>query len=458
MAKVTLVNPQIAVSSWDPKFGNLDSTSIRLGLAYLSACLKKAGHVVELIDLRLLKGWDAYEKLVMWQKPDFLAVSMHTCEYKIAIECCRRAKKLDPDITTIAGGIHATMFPEDCLRTNVVDFVVKGEGEVSFPKLVENPKQFPSVFWGETPDLNAIPFPDRELWSDYEKRIQFPFFGTNAQPFLPPMIEMLTGRGCPWSCRFCCGPGEKNLYTIEKGGKRVPFIRQRSISNLMAELAQLYERYRFRSIVFHDDQFVINPKWVKDFCESMHDYGFVEKNVKWWAASRADIIAKHPELFAEMKKAGLKMLSVGFESFSDRMLKWIDKGTVSSDNWEAVKILRNLGIQIYGNFILGIPYEDGKWYPEDDIKTAKAISTIKPDLCSVSYFTPVPGSYLYNFCKDNDLILPVVNLGLRFPTGEKIKGVDYRFLHKLRVFARHKFLSKFFFHIPERLIAHACMH
>jgi radical SAM superfamily enzyme YgiQ (UPF0313 family) len=163
----------------------------------------------------------------------------------------------------------------------------------------------------------------------------------------------------------------------------------------------------------------------------MHEHGFIKNNVKWWAASRADIIIKYPELFAEMKGAGLKMLSVGFESFSDRILKWLNKGTTVADNYAAAKILRKLGIQIYSNVIFGIPYSDGRWYREDDIKTAKAISIIKPEILSSSFFTPVPGSYLYEFCKDNNLMLSSASLGSRSPNENKIKGVDYKFLNKL---------------------------
>ena len=387
-----------------------------------------------MIDLRSLKGWRQYDELLQKQNPDFLGITMNTCEYEIAIECSRRAKELDPGIITVLGGIHPTMLPEDCLKTKVVDFILKGEGEISFPELVENPEKFPPVFWGETPDLDVIPFPDRELWPDYKKRIQFPFFVTKNQPFLPPMVEILIGRGCPWACRFCCGPGEKNLYTISKGDKRIPFVRQRSVSNVMEELVQLHKRYRFRSIVFYDDQFVINPEWVRDFCKAMHDYGFAEMNVRWWAASRADIVIKFPRLFAEMKKAGLKTLSIGFESFSDRMLKWINKGTTTSDYWRAVRFLQKLDIQIYGNFILGIPYEDGNWYQEDDIRTVIGMLKIKPDIESISFFTPIPGSYLYNFCKNNGLILEKASLGLRFTGERKIKNVDYDFLNKLLAF------------------------
>jgi len=80
MARITLVNPQISSTLWYPPLGGLDSTSIRIGLAYLSASLKKAGHEVKLIDLRLLKGWKDYKTLLNKWQSEFLGVTMHTCE------------------------------------------------------------------------------------------------------------------------------------------------------------------------------------------------------------------------------------------------------------------------------------------------------------------------------------------------------------------------------------------
>ncbi len=432
LVKVTLVNPQIVVVPWNALPTTIDATCIRLGLAYISACLKMAGHDVQLVDLRLLDGWKEYDSALKKQDPDFLAVTMHTCEFNIAIECCRRARKSSPRTRTIVGGIHPTMFPDECLKTGVVDYVVRGEGELSLPRLVSNPDEFPPQLWGDPPDLDTLPFPDRELWDDYTWRIRFPPFMIKKNPFAPPTVEMLTGRGCPWQCRFCCGPGEQNLYSRQSGGTRVPYIRRRSVSNVLDELDVLYAKHGFRSIIFHDDQFVIDQRWTEEFCRQMHQRGFVDREVRWWAASRADIIARYPGLFREMKSAGLKMVSVGFESFSERILRWLNKGVSVQQNWQAVRILRELDLEIYGNFIFGVPYADSKYYPEDDLKTAEAIAQIKPEIVSCSFLTPIPGSFLHDFCEREGLIsCSPDGLGSRFPWESKIAGVDYRFLRQI---------------------------
>jgi coproporphyrinogen III oxidase-like Fe-S oxidoreductase len=96
-----------------------------------------------------------------------------------------------------------------------------------------------------------------------------------------------------------------------------------------------------------------------------------------------------------MKKAGLDIMSVGFESFSDELLTFWNKGTTSQMNHDAAKFLNDNEIRIFSNTIIGAPRADGKWYIEDDIANIDAIKKIKPSHISWSLFTAVPGSELY---------------------------------------------------------------
>jgi len=426
MAKVALVNPGKVTSTFSAELKDISTVPIRRSLAQLSSCLKEKGHNVVLFDLRMLREWEDYMDLIKHENPDFLGVTALTCEHDAAVKCCEIAKEVNKKIVTVVGGIQPTMFPEEFLKTGFVDYVLKGEGEISFPELVEDTSKFPPVFWGETPDLDSIPFEDRTLWPDYEKRIQFSWWGLPT-----PLIDMLAQRGCPYKCKFCCGPGEQNLYTVpHENGLRVFKFKARSVRNVMEELVQLYDKYHFKSIVFSDDHFLINPKWVDEFCQAMKDYGFVKRGIKWWAAARVDAICRFEWCIEEMKEAGLEMISIGFESFSDRMLEWMNKKVTSEENWEAVRICRRLKLKIFGNFMFGMPYSDGKWYPEDDIITFEAIKKIKPRICSLSYFKPIPGSQFYDWCVENELIMDSSFTALREGSGV-IKGVDYEFLEQM---------------------------
>jgi anaerobic magnesium-protoporphyrin IX monomethyl ester cyclase len=432
MARIALVNPQIATSSWRaPIMREWNDATIRHGLASLSACLKAKGHTVFLIDLRCLSGWEEYQEVLNRIKPDCVGVTAHTCEHDIALRSCELSKRVSHDIVTIAGGIQATMFPNAFLETGSVDYVLQGEGEVSFPKWVESPHSFPAVFRGELPDLDQVPFADRTLWEDYSSRIRYPAFGR----FLPvPTIDIIAQRGCPWQCKFCCGPGEQNLYTKTVGGRVFPAVRSRSVNNVMEELSDLYDRYRFKSIVFHDDQFIIQPKWAEEFAAAMHERGFVARKVKFWCAIRADMVIRFESVVKSLRGAGLEMLSIGFESFSDRMLKWMNKGTTRVQNIEAARIARNLGLKIYSNVILGMPYADGKWYVEDDLESLAALDEfVKPEMSAMSFFTPVPGSPFYDWCEANALILSDAfgMTGQRGVGTARVRGVDYDVLNTL---------------------------
>jgi anaerobic magnesium-protoporphyrin IX monomethyl ester cyclase len=427
---IALVNPQLVSSGFGrgARPQTMDDALPRHSLLYLSSPLKEAGHEVVLVDLRLLAGWADYERLIEKRAPDFVCVTAHTVEAEAALECCRRAKKVLPKCTTVAGGIHFTMFPDLGEGEGIVDFVIRGEAELSLPELVTNPAAFPRVSWGEPPELDALPFEDRELYPDYADRIGFSIWDLPT-----PLVDMITGRGCPWQCRFCCGPGEQNLFTAasrQDPGARRPLIRRRSVVNVMDEMEVLYDRYRFRSVVFHDDQFVIQPGWVEEFCAALHRRGFVERDIQWWAASRSDVICRHPELIETMRDAGLEVISIGFESFSDRMLEWMRKETTREENLRAAEICHGLGLTIFANVIFGMPYRDGVWYPDDDEASLEAIRTIRPKHFSPSFFDPIPGSWLFEWAVERGLLItgePVAT-GDRRPGQAKLKGVDYGWL------------------------------
>jgi len=205
------------------------------------------------------------------------------------------------------------------------------------------------------------------------------------------------------------------------------------VANVLDEMEELYARYEFRSIVFHDDQFVIRPEWVEDFCAGLHQRGFVDRGIRWWAASRPDVICHDPELIAAMRQAGLEVISIGFESFSDRMLEWMQKETTAKQNLHAAKICHDLGLTIFANVIFGMPYSDGVWHPEDDEASLAAIRGIRPKHFSPSFFDPIPGSWFHRWAVDNDLLATEheSQTGDRRPYDAKILGVDYEWLTAL---------------------------
>jgi len=373
----------------------------RHALTQLSASLKRAGHHVILADLRLLSGWDAYRSLLSRKRPDVIGITAHTVEAPVAERAAIEARRARPQATIVAGGVHATMVPESVVEE--VDHVIRGEGELTFCLVVEGNGDHPRVSWGEMPELDTLPFEDRELYKDYAWRTRFPVWDLK-----PPTVDLLTGRGCPYTCRFCCGPGEQNLFTRPSPTnprRRIPAIRRRSVAHVLGELHALRLAYGFRSVVFHDDQFVLDPDWVIEFCRGLHREGHVGQGVRWWASCRADLVRRYPEVLAEMKRAGLAILSIGFESFSEIILEFLGKGTSVDDNHAAARICRNLGIDVFANVMLGVPRPDGTWHLADDLASVEALEALQPRWVSPSVFSPIPGSALWDWCQEHNLVI-----------------------------------------------------
>jgi radical SAM superfamily enzyme YgiQ (UPF0313 family) len=201
----------------------------------------------------------------------------------------------------------------------------------------------------------------------------------------------------------------------------------------MSELEELNRRYSFRSLVFHDDQFLAKAAWVMDFCERMHREGYVKRGVRWWAASRADMICRYPEVFKAMKQAGLRIISVGFESFVDEILVWMNKGVDRHTNLRAAEICHSLGLDIYANVIFGTPRSNGKWHLEDDLASLRALEAIRPRYFSPSFLNPVPGSWFFDWAVQSRLLddRSLDSRGSRSLDQHWINGVDYHQLQTL---------------------------
>lgn len=416
--RLTLVYPGIVGAGFASAGKGMDAGWISHGLCILGACARQAGHEVDLIDLRALRGWDHYREELRQRKPRVIGVTMMSVDYNPAVEAVNIAKEVDPTIVTVVGGPHPTLALDELLAVAAIDHIVTHEGENVFLELLrflEAGERSERVIEGDRPDLDALPFADRDLFLDGWRKAGY----TLDSPEVPvadlpaPFVTVIAGRGCLYNCSFC-QPAEKTLF----GGK----VRRRSVANVITELKYLRERYHFRSLLLHDDCLTEDRKWVMEFCESYRANGFSQP---FFCQSRADIIVKNEEMVALMRSVGLSGFFIGFESGSDRMLKFMRKGTTVQQNLEAARVCRRHGIRVWANYMLGLPTET----KEDIMATVRMLKEIDPDWYSPAFYTPHPGSDLYAFCLQNDLSLIKDHDSFRRnPTEVKIKGHDYQFL------------------------------
>ncbi len=418
--KVTLIYAGITGKGFDSTGQGMDSGWISHGLAILSTVVKEKGFDVDLIDLRALKGWDHFRQELSKRQSAVCGLTMMSVDYNPVMRCIDIVKEVDPAIVTVVGGPHPTLVTEEVLENEKIDYVVTHEGEIAFPRLLAaiEAGQPPAgrLIRGEAPDLDSLPFSDHDFFLNEWRRWGYDLDSPEA-PFVPelpaPFVTIIAGRGCMYNCSFC-QPAERIIF-----GRQV---RRRSVPNVIAELKHLRQKYNFASFMFHDDTLIEDRKWVMDFCQAYRAEGFHQP---FFCQGRSDIIVRHEDMVQLMIDAGLRGFFIGFESGSDRVLRFIRKGVTREQNLEAARICKKHGIAIWANYMLGLPTET----KEEIMETISMLKEIDPDYYSPAFYTPHPGSDLYDYCEEHDLsLIKSHDSYRRNPDEIKIKGHDYGFL------------------------------
>lgn len=402
--------------------GSNEAAYMSHGLAMLSEILKRAGHEVFLNDLRTYTGWEDFEATVRGQDFDIVLCGFLSVDAEYAEKALGIIKKHFINIPTVVGGSHVSAarlskFPN-------ADFVFPGEGEwvaenIRCIKSAYDHGEFIS-YNGAFSELDSLPFVDRSLFNPEVE------MNTPLLPMLPtPFHTFLFSRGCPYKCSFCY-PTQELFF-----GKK---MRARSVDNCMEEIELLQKTAGLGSIMIHDPLFPISAKWLEEFIEK---FGSIFPRTPFWCQMRPDFICKHRKLIRELAEIGLTWVSIGVESGSPRMLKFLNKGVTLDQNIDACNILRANNVNIFCNYILGVPGET-----KDDIDlTMRMLDRIRPQFHSQSIYTAYPGSALYDYCIENDLFTSEHYGTTRYPYERKVKGVNYPLLFTSKLFEAAKFSS-----------------
>lgn len=412
--RVTLIFAAVGIAGFNPnrQAGDREGSWISHGLASIGTVLRKRGHEVDLIDLRQLAGWDDLAKKIKDNPAQAYGIQVSPVDLFGGLATVATIKTNVPDAKIIVGGLLPTLSP-DKFDFKVIDTVFMGEGEVTFPQILEDyerGKPLPKLIKGARPVLDDLPWIDRDFFK-YELEMTCSF--APGEPL--PTITMLSGRGCPYHCAFC-QPAENAVF-----GK--PF-RRRSVNDVLAEMRHLYDKYHYQSASFWDDTFTISKKWVYEFCDQY------DIPARLAANSRADIICNNEDMIARLAEVGMKWLAIGVESGSQRMLDFLNKGTTVEENYKAAEICRRYGIKIFAAFMVGLPTET----KEEALLTEKMINDIQPEWPCVYWYTPIPGTKLHKYCRDHNLMLhdpdeETIERTAKFTP--QIKGIDYEFLDEM---------------------------
>ena len=413
---VTLVFPGIAQPGFDSfrKHPTVEANFIDHGLASISASAKAHGYPVELIDLRALRDWQHFREVVRDTESPVWGLTAWSLHYPDAVRCIRIIKEERDEARVVLGGVHATLNTRQVAANALVDHIITKEAEISFVRLLrqlEAGESPPRIIQGEPPHLDAIPCIDRDLF-DPQGELDTPMVAALPVPF----VTTNAGRGCPFRCNFC-QPAERIVF----GNK----VKMRSPQHVVDELRSLRERFRFNSWMAHDDLFFLSSKWMLEFCDRYEAAGLTQPFI---CQMRADLICKFEPVVRRMAEVGLAWAMIGFESGNQRILDMFEKGTSVAQNLRSAEICRTYGVKVWANIMFGAPTETRA----EVLDTVRMVWKIDPDHFSPSFFTPTPGSGMFEVVARQDLaIVDDFKGSARTPNEAKIRGVDYAWLNRV---------------------------
>ncbi|MDD2733774.1 MAG: radical SAM protein [Desulfuromonadaceae bacterium] len=346
-----------------------DLRNEKLGIMYLSAALKKAGHDTQMC---WVEREDIHDLMPSYA-PDFIAFSLTTGAHKSLLALAAELKQKYP-VKVVVGGPHATFFAEE-IPEEAADYVVIGQGEKALVDIVGQSVQQRVISY-DLNDLNEMAFPDRELF------YRFTEFRDN------PMKNVITCRDCPYSCSYCY-----NHTWKEKFRGQPHFLQRRCVDNVLAELSEIKKRYLVEQFLFIDDNFLFNRDWVKEFCLRYP----VEIGLPFLCSFSLNLFDE--EVLTDLKNAGLFMVNFALESADPVVQREIlNRGHVKNEHIEkGIKLLQSYGIKTRMQNMIGLPVRNSL---EDALNTLAFNQKNKVDDSWASIFQPYPNTKLAAYCAE----------------------------------------------------------
>lgn len=306
-------------------------------------------------------------------------------------------REFNEKIPIVWGGAHPTILPEMTSRHPLVDIVVYGEGDLSFPELVQrlkNKQNYEDInglcFINEkneliinnpTPEYDINKMPDLPYHLlDMEKYIL-----GKKKKYITRYFEVVSSKGCPFKCAFCYNSIKQTKYS------------KKNVDKIITDIIYLVDNYNIDGLSFLDENFTIDQKRIIDICKQL-----IKRDIKLHirAGSRIDLFSKFDtETIEIMKKAGFYHFAFGVESGSPKTLGMMNKKITLYQIYQTIEKINKNGFMATYNFMAGIPHETIAEYK----KTLELIYIIFQSskhivfpIMGPSYYTPFPGTVLFD--------------------------------------------------------------
>ena len=385
-----------AQNLWSEYFGTMS----------LAATLKRAGHQATVVMDRWSR--DRLVKGILDQNPTVACFSCLTGSYGWCLDVARGLKEVRPQLPILFGGIHATLCPEMAAEP-AIDAVCMGEADEAIVDvgnaldahqgLEDIPNLCVSVD-GEIrqnevrpliQDLDSLPFPDRSIYLGY------PYFQGHQ------IIQMMTGRGCPYRCSFCHNHFQQKMYR-HKGR----YVRQRSVDSVIEEIKEIRDRFPLRrAVAFNDDVLWVNLDWLFQFLDRY------AREIRLPFGCTITPRRVNEDVVKALKEAGIVITGLACETGDEEIRRKVLRKPVANEEYlQTASLLRKYGIPFTTGTILALPGEDFN----QALRSLELNWQLRPIFPWSSLFQPYPGIDLTQWAEDQGFIAPgaYVHIGESF--------------------------------------------
>lgn len=381
-----LINPQRDRRRQLGAFAPYVPLNVPFGTGWLAGYLLHKGKNVLAIDEEVMPVTDAVlEEYVSNTTPPYIfGISCLTANIGRGYELAQRIKEKYPHSKVIFGGIHPTVMPEEVFSNQTVDVVVRNEGEITLLELYEVLKE-----GGDYHGLPGISYVDggklihnsaRPLIDMKELPI-FPYFLFEKHRSRYDFGFLSSSRGCPYECIFC---SQRSIT-----GRSFRFL---PTDKTLETLDTMINKYKQKSIVFSDDNFIVNRRRVIELCDAICKNKLNEK-ASFMCQLRGDAV--NEEMLGYLRKANFRSLSFGIETASERLMELLKKSEKVQDNINGIKMAKKHGFKVAGTFILGLPTET----KEERRRAYELAKELDLDYVRFNNAVPYPGTELYEIAK-----------------------------------------------------------